>query len=77
MPWMWQRPSRQNQELEPNFPDGYRATTSQDSTPFVKASVEEVLKTLLEAIVLVVVVMYVFLQNWRAADHLPWRCLWC
>ncbi|HRL02645.1 MAG TPA: efflux RND transporter permease subunit, partial [Vitreoscilla sp.] len=52
--------------LEPNFPSGYRATTSQDSTPFVKASVEEVLKTLLEAIVLVVVVMYVFLQNWRA-----------
>ena len=53
-------------QLEPNFPEGYRATTSQDSSPFVKASVEEVLITLLEAIVLVVVVMYVFLQNWRA-----------
>ena len=53
-------------QLEPNFPKGYHATTSQDSTPFVKASVEEVVITLIEAIVLVVVVMYVFLQNWRA-----------
>lgn len=53
-------------ELEPNFPLQLKALTSQDSTPFVRASVNEVVKTLLEAIVLVVVVMFVFLQNWRA-----------
>ena len=53
-------------ELEPEFPYGMRAQTSQDSVPFVKASVDEVIKTLLEAVVLVVLVMYVFLQSWRA-----------
>nr|WP_280520941.1 efflux RND transporter permease subunit [Vitreoscilla stercoraria] len=54
------------QALEPNFPLGMKTYVSQDSTPFVRASVNAVIKTLLEAIVLVVVVMYVFLQNWRA-----------
>ncbi|OSI16068.1 multidrug efflux RND transporter permease [Neisseria dentiae] len=52
--------------MEPGFPYGMKAQTSQDSVPFVKASLEEVLKTLLEAVVLVVIVMYVFLQSWRA-----------
>ena len=37
-----------------------------DTTPFVKISIEEVVKTLVEAVVLVFVVMYVFLQNFRA-----------
>jgi multidrug efflux pump subunit AcrB len=37
-----------------------------DSTPFVKLSIEEVVKTLVEAIVLVFIVMFLFLQNWRA-----------
>ena len=37
-----------------------------DSTPFVKQSIEEVVKTLIEAIILVFIVMFLFLQNWRA-----------
>lgn len=53
-------------DLQPNFPVGMNVLVSQDSSPFVRASVNEVVKTLLEAIVLVVVVMFVFLQNWRA-----------
>ncbi len=53
-------------DMEPDFPYGIKAQTSQDSVPFVKASVKEVVNTLLEAIVLVVVVIYVFLQSWRA-----------
>ncbi|QEY23708.1 multidrug efflux RND transporter permease subunit [Neisseria animalis] len=53
-------------EIEPSFPYGLKAVTSQDSVPFVKASLKEVLKTLAEAVVLVVLVMYLFLQSWRA-----------
>ncbi len=49
-----------------NFPNGYSYTFPQDSTAFIKLSVEEVVKTLIEAIILVVIVMFVFLQNWRA-----------
>jgi multidrug efflux pump len=49
-----------------NFPNGYAYTFPQDSTAFIKLSVEEVVKTLIEAIILVVIVMFVFLQNWRA-----------
>ncbi|MDO5640162.1 MAG: multidrug efflux RND transporter permease subunit [Neisseria sp.] len=52
--------------MEADFPYGMTAQTSQDSVPFVKASLQEVLKTLLEAVVLVVIVIYVFLQSWRA-----------
>ncbi|MET3759647.1 efflux RND transporter permease subunit [Sphingomonas sp. UYEF23] len=48
------------------FPNGYAYSFPQDSTSFIKLSVEEVEKTLFEAILLVVVVMFVFLQNWRA-----------
>jgi multidrug efflux pump len=49
-----------------SFPDGYEYAYPNDSTAFIKLSVEEVVKTLLEAIVLVVIVMFVFLQSWRA-----------
>ncbi|MDX2234153.1 MAG: efflux RND transporter permease subunit [Hyphomonadaceae bacterium] len=52
--------------LEPNFPAGVRAIFPYDTTPFVAKSIEEVIKTLLEAIVLVFLVMFFFLQNWRA-----------
>ena len=52
--------------LEAHFPYGLRAETGQDSVPFVKASINEVLKTLGEALVLVVAVMFLFLQSWRA-----------
>ena len=48
------------------FPDGLKHTFPRDSTDFIKLSVEEVVKTLIEAIILVIVVMFVFLQNWRA-----------
>jgi multidrug efflux pump len=49
-----------------SFPAGYRYAFPLDSTDFVKLSIEEVVKTLIEAIILVVIVMFVFLQNWRA-----------
>jgi multidrug efflux pump len=49
-----------------NFPAGYRYTFPQDSTDFVRLSIEEVVKTLIEAILLVIIVMFVFLQSWRA-----------
>ncbi|MDB5446321.1 MAG: hydrophobe/amphiphile efflux family protein, partial [Phenylobacterium sp.] len=48
------------------FPPGYAYAFPQDSTAFIKLSVQEVLQTLFEAILLVVVVMFVFLQSWRA-----------
>ncbi|KUR76203.1 efflux RND transporter permease subunit [Novosphingobium sp. Fuku2-ISO-50] len=53
-------------DLSRDMPPGYRITYPRDSSVFVKISIEEVVKTLFEAIGLVVIVMYVFLQNWRA-----------
>ena len=53
-------------ELSAYFPKGVKAVYPYDTTPFVKISIEEVVKTLVEAIALVFVVMYVFLQNFRA-----------
>ncbi len=49
-----------------NFPSGYKYAYANDTTAFIKLSIEEVVKTLIEAIVLVVIVMFVFLQSWRA-----------
>ncbi|UZK71101.1 efflux RND transporter permease subunit [Sphingomonas sp. S1-29] len=49
-----------------SFPQGYKYAYPSDSTTFIKLSVEEVVKTLIEAIILVVIVMFVFLQSWRA-----------
>jgi multidrug efflux pump len=48
------------------FPAGVDVVIPYDTTPFVKISIEEVVKTLLEAIVLVFLVMFLFLQNFRA-----------
>ncbi|KKN01825.1 hypothetical protein LCGC14_1123890 [marine sediment metagenome] len=53
-------------ELEPFFPEGLKVVYPYDTTPFVKLSIEGVVHTLLEAIVLVFLVMYLFLQNFRA-----------
>ncbi|WP_312047400.1 efflux RND transporter permease subunit, partial [Erwinia sp.] len=53
-------------ELSRYFPPGLKAEIAYETTPFVVASIEDVVKTLLEAIVLVFVVMYLFLQNFRA-----------
>ena len=52
--------------LEPFFPPGMEIVYPLDTTPFVRTSIEEVVKTLIEAIVLVFLVMYLFLQNVRA-----------
>jgi multidrug efflux pump len=49
-----------------SFPPGYRYAFPRDGTTFVRRSIREVLHTLLEAVVLVVLVMLVFLQSWRA-----------
>src|SRR5450830_1575589 len=53
-------------ELGKQFPEGMSYQVAFDTTPFVKLSIEEVVKTLAEAIVLVFLVMYLFLQNFRA-----------
>jgi multidrug efflux pump len=53
-------------ELSKSFPPGVEYVVPFDSTPFVQQSIEEVVKTLAEAIVLVFLVMFLFLQNWRA-----------
>ncbi|HGJ5889880.1 MAG TPA: efflux RND transporter permease subunit [Arsenophonus apicola] len=53
-------------EMELFFPNGLEIVYPYDTTPFVKISINEVVKTLIEAIMLVVVVMYLFLQNLRA-----------
>ncbi len=54
------------ERLKPTFPPGMEVAYPRDSTPFVRISIEGVVHTLIEAIVLVVVVMFLFLQNGRA-----------
>ena len=54
------------ERMKPTFPEGVEVVYPYDTTPFVVLSIEEVVRTLLEAIVLVFVVMFVFLQNIRA-----------
>lgn len=53
-------------QMSANFPKGLTYVVPFDTTPFVRLSIEQVVKTLLEAIALVFVVMFLFLQNWRA-----------
>lgn len=53
-------------ELSKSFPKGVYYTVPYDTTKFIDASIEEVLKTFVEAIVLVLLVVYIFLQSWRA-----------
>ncbi|BFI69498.1 multidrug efflux RND transporter permease subunit [Yersinia pseudotuberculosis] len=53
-------------KLQPFFPSGLTVVYPYDTTPFVKISINEVVKTLIEAIILVFLVMYLFLQNFRA-----------
>ncbi|HEY7315717.1 MAG TPA: efflux RND transporter permease subunit [Gemmataceae bacterium] len=54
-------------ELEKRFPDGVNYKIAYDTTPFIRESVSDVVRTLLEAVVLVAIVVLLFLQNWRAA----------
>ncbi|MBW9398851.1 efflux RND transporter permease subunit [Leclercia sp. EC_58] len=53
-------------QLQAFFPQGLKVVYPYDTTPFVKISIHEVVKTLFEAIILVFLVMYLFLQNLRA-----------
>ncbi len=53
-------------ELSKQFPEGVGVDYPVDNSTFVRLSVQQVVETLIEAIVLVFVVMFVFLQNWRA-----------
>lgn len=53
-------------ELAQTFPPNIAYAIPNDSTDFIKLSIKEVIKTLIEAVVLVFVVMYLFLQSWRA-----------
>jgi multidrug efflux pump len=54
-------------ELEKRFPDDIRYDIAYDTTPFIRESIDDVIKTLFEAIALVALVVLLFLQNWRAA----------
>lgn len=54
------------QRLSQRFPDGLRYDVPYNTTRFIEVSVEEVIHTFIEAIVLVVAVVFLFLQNWRA-----------
>ncbi|SNR50314.1 efflux RND transporter permease subunit [Paracoccus sediminis] len=60
------RVKQRMEEFAEFFPEGVEYVIPFDTAPFVEISIEEVVKTLIEAIVLVFIVMYVFLQNWRA-----------
>jgi multidrug efflux pump len=53
-------------ELGPSLPDDVETSVPYDTTPFIQISVEEVIRTLIEAMALVFLVMFVFLQNWRS-----------
>jgi len=52
-------------ELAPQFPPGLKADVALDNTLFVTASLEEAVLTLIEAVLLVILVIFIFLQNWR------------
>ncbi len=54
-------------ELKKAFPDDIDYTVSLEMTPFIEESIWEVVRTLIEAIILVAIVVLVFLQNWRSA----------
>jgi len=54
------------EELAKSFPEGLKYITPYDTTKFVKAAIREVYKTLIEALILVLIVILVFLQDWRA-----------
>ncbi|WP_287126534.1 efflux RND transporter permease subunit [Desulfobacter sp.] len=61
-----QRVKDKVKELSVFMPKGLKIVYPYDTTPFVRLSIKEVIKTLIEAIVLVFLVMYLFLQNFRA-----------
>jgi hydrophobe/amphiphile efflux-1 (HAE1) family protein len=62
-----ERVRQKMRELKTRFPDGLDYQIAYDTTPFIRESVDDVFRTLLEAVVLVALVVLLFLQNWRAA----------
>ena len=52
--------------VKPSFPKGIDYLVPYNSTMFVRAAIKDVLRTLMEAIGLVILVVFIFLQNWRA-----------
>jgi multidrug efflux pump subunit AcrB len=62
------------EKLKPNFPKGVDYDIVYDPTRFVQTSIEKVVHTLFEAVALVVLVVIIFLQTWRASIIRWWRC---
>ncbi|MFA6789573.1 MAG: efflux RND transporter permease subunit, partial [Arcobacteraceae bacterium] len=58
--------SKALEEASQNFPDDMTYTIPYDSTDFITASIEEVAKTFAEALLLVILIIFLFLQSWRA-----------
>src|SRR4029079_3413978 len=54
------------EELKSRFPDGVNYEIAYDTTPFISESIDDVVHTLFEAVLLVAIVVLLFLQNWRA-----------
>jgi len=61
-------------ELKKSFPEGMDFSIVYDPTIFVRGSIEAVVHTLFEALILVVLVVILFLQTWRARSFRWWRC---
>ncbi|MGZ3469274.1 MAG: efflux RND transporter permease subunit, partial [Isosphaeraceae bacterium] len=55
------------EELKKDFPEGVDYMIRYDTTPFIRESIQEVFKTLLDSVILVALVVLLFLQNWRSA----------
>src|SRR3954454_7304328 len=53
-------------EIGPNFPPGMKYEVTLDTTAAITAGIDEIIHTLIEAVVLVIIVVFIFLQNWRA-----------
>jgi HAE1 family hydrophobic/amphiphilic exporter-1 len=60
-------------ELARSFPSGLRYDIVYNPTEFIAESVREVQKTIFEAVILVVIVVILFLQTWRASVSRSWR----
>ena len=58
-------------ELQKSFPPGLQGFIAVDTTTVVSDSIREVEKTLTEAIIIVIVVIFLFLQDWRATPWIP------
>lgn len=54
-------------EMEADFPEGLEYSIAYDPTRFIESSIDAVIETLIEAVLLVILVMLIFLQSWRAA----------